>query len=128
MNILIVAAVAEYSPFLDGRWRHRSSRVNNALAWWPGNAGSAREPGPPGHYRRRSGGSAEFALIIKASIINDRRPGSAVGVGVVDRLPRWRSRLLRPTPGAAQLEGSKAFAKDFLARHKIPTASLPELY
>ncbi|HCS41470.1 MAG TPA: phosphoribosylamine--glycine ligase, partial [Pseudomonas sp.] len=27
-----------------------------------------------------------------------------------------------PTAGAAQLEGSKAFTKDFLARHKIPTA------
>ncbi|WP_434699385.1 phosphoribosylamine--glycine ligase [Pseudomonas sp. D1-1] len=42
--------------------------------------------------------------------------------GVVDQ---FRSRGLDcfgPTAGAAQLEGSKAFTKDFLARHKIPTA------
>ena len=42
--------------------------------------------------------------------------------GVVDL---FRSRGLDcfgPTKGAAQLEGSKAFTKDFLARHKIPTA------
>jgi phosphoribosylamine--glycine ligase len=42
--------------------------------------------------------------------------------GVVDL---FRSRGLDcfgPTAGAAQLEGSKAFTKDFLARHKIPTA------
>jgi phosphoribosylamine---glycine ligase len=30
--------------------------------------------------------------------------------------------MLRPDRGAAQLEGSKAFTKDFLARHNIPTA------
>jgi phosphoribosylamine--glycine ligase len=48
-------------------------------------------------------------------------PGAA-GRGVVDL---FRSRGLDcfgPTAGAAQLEGSKAFTKDFLARHKIPTA------
>ena len=28
-----------------------------------------------------------------------------------------------PLGGAAQLEGSKAFTKDFLARHNIPTAA-----
>src|SRR3546814_17160193 len=32
------------------------------------------------------------------------------------------SDLFGPTAAAAQLEGSKAFAKDFLARHGIPTA------
>ncbi|MCU1735718.1 MULTISPECIES: phosphoribosylamine--glycine ligase [Pseudomonas] len=49
-------------------------------------------------------------------------PEAPLVAGVVDL---FRSRGLDcfgPTAGAAQLEGSKAFTKDFLARHKIPTA------
>ena len=42
--------------------------------------------------------------------------------GVVDRFREAGLRIFGPTAGAAQLEGSKAFAKDFLARHRIPTA------
>ncbi len=40
--------------------------------------------------------------------------------------PGWN--IFGPTEGAAQLEGSKAFTKDFLARHHIPTAGIPELH
>lgn len=49
-------------------------------------------------------------------------PEAPLVAGVVDL---FRSRGLDcfgPTAGAAQLEGSKAFTKDFLARHQIPTA------
>jgi len=42
--------------------------------------------------------------------------------GVVDRFRAAGLRIFGPTASAAQLEGSKAFAKDFLARHGIPTA------
>ena len=42
--------------------------------------------------------------------------------GVVDRFRAAGQRIFGPTAAAAQLEGSKAFAKDFLARHGIPTA------
>src|SRR3546814_11093600 len=42
--------------------------------------------------------------------------------GVVDRFRTAGHRIFGPTAAAAQLEGSKAFAKDFLARHGIPTA------
>ena len=42
--------------------------------------------------------------------------------GVVDRFREAGLRIFGPTARAAQLEGSKAFAKDFLARHRIPTA------
>ncbi|AWV08494.1 phosphoribosylamine--glycine ligase [Marilutibacter maris] len=42
--------------------------------------------------------------------------------GVVDRFRADGRRIFGPTAAAAQLEGSKAFAKDFLARHRIPTA------
>ena len=42
--------------------------------------------------------------------------------GVVDRFREAGLRIFGPTAAAAQLEGSKAYAKDFLARHGIPTA------
>jgi len=43
-------------------------------------------------------------------------------LGVVDRFRAAGLRIFGPTAKAAQLEGSKAFAKAFLARHGIPTA------
>ena len=42
--------------------------------------------------------------------------------GVVDRFRAAGLRIFGPTAAAAQLEGSKAYAKDFLKRHGIPTA------
>lgn len=41
---------------------------------------------------------------------------------MVDTFRAAGLKIFGPTAGAAQLEGSKAFTKDFLARHKIPTA------
>ena len=43
--------------------------------------------------------------------------------GIVDRFSAEGLRCFGPTKAAAQLEGSKAFTKDFLARHNIPTAA-----
>lgn len=42
--------------------------------------------------------------------------------GVVNAFQKAGQKIWGPTQFAAQLEGSKAFAKDFLARHHIPTA------
>jgi phosphoribosylamine---glycine ligase len=50
-------------------------------------------------------------------------PEAPLVIGVVDRFSAAGLRCFGPTRGAAQLEGSKAFTKDFLARHKIPTAA-----
>jgi len=44
-------------------------------------------------------------------------------MGVVDLFAKQGLRCFGPTKGAAQLEGSKAFSKDFFARHNIPTAA-----
>lgn len=44
-------------------------------------------------------------------------------LGVVDLFNQAGLKCFGPTKGAAQLEGSKAFTKDFLARHDIPTAA-----
>ena len=43
-------------------------------------------------------------------------------IGVVDAFREAGLKIFGPTQAAAQLEGSKAFTKDFLACHKIPTA------
>ena len=43
--------------------------------------------------------------------------------GVVDQFTRSGLRIVGPSAAAARLEGSKIFAKDFMARHKIPTAA-----
>lgn len=50
-------------------------------------------------------------------------PEAPLVAGVVDTFRDAGLRIFGPTQAAAQLEGSKAFAKDFLARHRIPTAS-----
>lgn len=44
-------------------------------------------------------------------------------LGIVDRFAAEGMRCFGPSQAAAQLEGSKAFTKDFLARHNIPTAA-----
>ncbi|HIO92165.1 MAG TPA: phosphoribosylamine--glycine ligase [Leucothrix mucor] len=44
-------------------------------------------------------------------------------LGVVDKFTEAGLRCFGPTQGAAQLEGSKAFTKDFLERHNIPSAA-----
>ena len=49
-------------------------------------------------------------------------PEAPLVVGVVDRFEAAGLTIFGPAQAAAQLEGSKAFTKDFLARHKIPTA------
>jgi phosphoribosylamine--glycine ligase len=49
-------------------------------------------------------------------------PEAPLVEGVVDRFESEGLRAFGPSKGAAQLEGSKAFTKDFLARNNIPTA------
>lgn len=49
-------------------------------------------------------------------------PEAALVEGIVDVFNENGLKIFGPTKAAAQLEGSKAFTKDFLERHKIPTA------
>ncbi len=50
-------------------------------------------------------------------------PEGPLVAGIVDRFTAARRPCFGPTQAAARLEGSKAFTKDFLRRHRIPTAS-----
>lgn len=49
-------------------------------------------------------------------------PEAPLVEGVVDRFQAAGLMIFGPTQAAAQLEGSKSFTKDFLARHDIPSA------
>ncbi|MES2403427.1 MAG: phosphoribosylamine--glycine ligase [Pseudomonadota bacterium] len=100
----------------------QSPRVDEVIVA-PGNAGTAREP------RVRNADVA--ATDLKGLLQLARGEGVAftvVGpeaplvVGVVDKFRAAGLRIFGPTATAAQLEGSKSFTKDFLARHHIPTA------
>lgn len=50
-------------------------------------------------------------------------PEAPLALGLVDELQRRSLPVFGPTRGAAMLETSKAFAKRFMQRHKIPTAN-----
>jgi phosphoribosylamine--glycine ligase len=50
-------------------------------------------------------------------------PEAPLAAGVVDQFRAAGLRIFGPTRAAAQLESSKAFAKDFMRRHRIPTAA-----
>ena len=90
----------------------------------PGNAGTARESKCENVAVQAEdvGGLLTFAQgnKIDLAIVGPETP---LVLGVVDRFRTAGLRCFGPTKAAAQLEGSKAFAKDFLARHKIPTAA-----
>ena len=100
----------------------QAPRVEEVLVA-PGNAGTANET------KCRNAGVA--ANDVDGLLALAEREGVALTVvgpegplvaGVVDRFRAAGQRIFGPTAAAAQLEGSKAFAKDFLARHGIPTA------
>jgi len=90
----------------------------------PGNAGTARE-----RKVRNVPVSADDidALIDIASreqvSLTIVGPEAPLVAGIVDRFEDAGLPCFGPSAAAAQLEGSKAFTKDFLARHHIPTAA-----
>ncbi|WP_189515841.1 phosphoribosylamine--glycine ligase [Kushneria pakistanensis] len=100
----------------------QSPRVDEVLLA-PGNAGTAREPGL--RNVDVAGGDIEGLLAVA---LNEQVALTIVGpeaplvAGVVDRFQAEGLKIFGPSAAAARLEGSKAFSKDFLARHGIPTA------
>ena len=89
----------------------------------PGNAGTALEPKLENVEIgvEDIAGLVEFAQNnhINLTIVGPEIP---LVIGVVDAFRAAGLPIFGPTQAAAQLEGSKAFTKDFLARHQIPTA------
>ena len=90
----------------------------------PGNAGTAGEPGVENVSIGANdlGGLLNFAREkgVDLTIVGPEDP---LVNGIVDLFTGAGLACFGPTAAAAQLEGSKAFAKDFMARHGIPTAA-----
>jgi phosphoribosylamine--glycine ligase len=89
----------------------------------PGNAGTAREAKCENVGIQATDVPALFAFARDRTIdLTVVGPEGPLAAGVVDTFRDGGLRIFGPTREAAQLESSKAFAKDFLARHRIPTA------
>lgn len=89
----------------------------------PGNAGTHLEAG----ITNVSIGALELDKLVafareEAIDLTIVGPEAPLVAGVVDRFEAENLNIFGPTQAAAQLEGSKAFTKDFLAHHNIPTA------
>ncbi|PMR76670.1 phosphoribosylamine--glycine ligase [Billgrantia endophytica] len=90
----------------------------------PGNAGTAREPGLTNVAIDVDDLTGLLAFARKEGIeLTIVGPEAPLVAGVVDRFREAGLVIFGPTQGAARLEGSKSFTKDFLARHAIPTAA-----
>ncbi len=87
----------------------------------PGNGGTARDPALRNLPITEPAALADFAAAenVALTIVGPEAPLAA---GVVDLFRARGLRIFGPTRAAAQLESSKAFAKDFMQRHGIPTA------
>ncbi len=121
MNVLIIGSGGREHALA---WKAAQSPLADRIFVAPGNAGTARE------LRIENvpidvldiDGLLRFAREndIGLTIVGPEAPLVA---GIVDAFRAEGLRCFGPERAAAQLEGSKAYAKDFLARHGIPTAA-----
>ena len=105
-------------------WKLRQSSGVDEVIVAPGNAGTAREPGIRNADVAATDIDGLIALVQREDIgLTVVGPEGPLVAGVVDRFRAAGLACFGPTRIAAQLEGSKAFTKDFLHRHNIPTAA-----
>lgn len=121
MNILIIGSGGREHALA---WKAAQSPSVEKVYVAPGNAGTALEA--------KVENVAIDALAIDQLVTFAQEsniyltivgPEAPLVQGIVDAFQSANLKCFGPTKGAAQLEGSKAFTKDFLARHKIPTAA-----
>ncbi|MBT5388825.1 MAG: phosphoribosylamine--glycine ligase [Porticoccaceae bacterium] len=121
MNVLIIGSGGREHALA---WKAAQSADVNRVFVAPGNAGTAMEATIENLAIKVDDFSAlaEFAASneVGLTIVGPEQP---LVDGIVDYFTARDLPIFGPTKGAAQLEGSKAFTKDFLERHQIPTAS-----
>ena len=105
-------------------WKLAGSPRVQRLFVAPGNAGTAREPRCENVPIAADDLAALVAFAARERIdLTVVGPEAPLVQGVVDLFQAAGLRCFGPSAACARLEGSKAFAKDFLARHRIPTAA-----
>jgi len=120
MKVLIVGAGGREHALA---WKcARASRVAEVLVA-PGNAGTATEP----KVRNVEAAAEDIAALVDLAqrervALTIVGPEAPLVAGIVDAFAAAGLKCFGPRQAAARLEGSKAFAKEFLRRHGIPTA------
>ncbi|MEZ9454130.1 phosphoribosylamine--glycine ligase [Vibrio sp. J383] len=119
MNVLIIGAGGREHAL---GWKAAQNPNVETVFIAPGNAGTALEP----KLENVNIGVEDIAGLV--TFAQDKKieltivgPEAPLVIGVVDAFREVGLPIFGPTQAAAQLEGSKAFTKDFLARHDIPT-------
>lgn len=103
-------------------WKLAQSPKLQCVYVAPGNGGTARDARLENVPITDPAALAEFAIREKVTL-TVVGPEAPLAAGVVDLFRERGLRIFGPTKAAAQLESSKAFAKAFMQRHGIPTAS-----
>ncbi|BCE02181.1 phosphoribosylamine--glycine ligase [Marinicellulosiphila megalodicopiae] len=120
MNVLIIGSGGREHAL---GWKAAQSENVETVFIAPGNAGTSIEA----NLQNVNIDILDFAAQIQFAKDNNVGltivgPEVPLVEGIVDAFNEAGLKCFGPSKGAAQLEGSKAFSKDFLARHKIPTA------
>lgn len=121
MNIMIIGSGGREHALA---WHAARSPSTDTVYVVPGNAGTAMEAG----VRNVELDTSNFQSLIDFARDQDVGltiigPEAPLVAGIVDTFQAAGLACFGPTREAAQLEGSKAFSKDFLKRHNIPTAT-----
>lgn len=121
MNILVIGSGGREHALA---WKAAQSPTADTVFVAPGNAGTAREPG----VENVNIDVLDLEALAKFATENNVGltivgPEAPLVAGIVDLFEERGLRVFGPSAGAAQLEGSKAFTKDFLARQNIPSAA-----
>ncbi len=103
-------------------WKLAASPKVNTVFVAPGNGGTAADSRLTNIALTDHAALADFAQAEKVALTVVGPEGPLAG-GIVDTFRARGLRVFGPTRAAAQLESSKAFAKAFMQRHKIPTAA-----
>lgn len=121
MNVLVIGSGGREHALA---WKLAQSNKVGTVYVAPGNAGTQHEP----KLKNIAIAADDIVALIEFAQQNSIAltlvgPEAPLVMGIVDQFTEAGLRCFGPTQGAAQLEGSKAFSKDFLARYNIPTAA-----
>jgi phosphoribosylamine--glycine ligase len=122
MNVLVIGSGGREHALA---WKVSQSTQVDTVFVAPGNAGTALESG----LKNLAIDASDFAALANFAASNSVGltivgPEQPLVDGIVDYFDSRDLPIFGPSKAAAQLEGSKSFTKDFLARHSIPTGQL----